>query len=47
MKIGEPLKEYIVEPLENPVPVETPVDAPQKTEPVPVEPDKELTCVRS
>ena len=46
MKIGEPLKEYVVEPLENPVPVEKPLEAP-KSEPVPLDPDKEPTYVRS
>ena len=44
MKVGEPLKEYVVEPLENPVPVEKPIEAPES---VPLDPDKEPAYVRS
>lgn len=47
MNIGAPLREYIVEPVENPVPVERPVRGPAKPEPAPVEPDKEPVYVRS
>jgi hypothetical protein len=39
MEIGEPKREIVIEPIEDPVPRETPVPVPDP-EPVPVEPDK-------
>jgi hypothetical protein len=39
MEIGEPRREIVIEPIEDPVPREQPVE-PGPAEPVPVEPDE-------